>query len=208
MREIPQQKPGVPWKDESGVSIPYDRLTKLERDREKLTAAIARKAAKVSDELAELKQYLVDKCTEAWEAYLLEYKGDKAAHKGNFTFHNFDRSIRIEVNVSEPIKFDDPIIQIAKQKLDAFLQDGITSTNDFIKEIVLGAFETRRGQMDVDKVLGLKRYTDRINDERYTECMNLIDKAIRKPTSKRYYRISLRNDKGEYIPVSLDLASL
>lgn len=208
MIQIPQQKPGVAWLDESGVSIPYDRITKTERDREKLTAAIAKKATKVSDELTELKQFLVDKCGEAWEQYIKEYKGDKSAHKGNFTFFNFDRSIRIEVNVSEPIKFDDGIIQIAKQKLDAYLNEGITTSNDFIKEIVMSAFETRRGQMDVDKVLALKKYTTRINDERYTECMNLIDQAIRKPASKRYYKISIRNSGGEYVPVILDLAGV
>ena len=74
--------------------------------------------------------------------------------------------------------------------------------------MVLSAFETRRGQMDVPKIMALKKWADRIKDERYTEAMKLIDSAIRKPQTATYYTVEVRDEEGKYKNISLSLADV
>ena len=70
------------------------------------------------------------------------------------------------------------------------------------------AFTTSGGKLDAKNVLGLRRYADRITDPRYTEAMTLIDKAIRKPESKEYFRVWVKDNSGEYQDLQLNFSAL
>lgn len=196
------------WIDETGTEVPFNLIKKKEIVQEDVTYAIAKAAIKQNSLLAKLKASIIALVDKAVAAITKEYSGKKTEFKGNYTLYNFDRSIKVQVKVSQPIKFDDLIIAQAKNLLDEFLGEGISGKNEFIKQIVLSAFETRRGQMDTRKVLGLKRYADRIDDKRYKDAMQLIDEAIRRPESATYYNVWVRNDQGRYEAVHLDFARL
>jgi hypothetical protein len=71
--------------------------------------------------------------------------------------------------------------------------------------MVMHAFETTRGKMDVKKILALKRYADRISDTRYSEAMKLIDEAIRRPSTATYYKVIVKNEHGQFVYVPLNL---
>lgn len=203
-----QSKNRDTWHDEAGNSIPYSHIKPVEKAYEKSTYNIAKKALKVSDHLKELKEYVQQSVAEAVAIFHAEYKGTKKEFKGNYTIRNFNDTIRVEVSVSNPIQFDDLTINEAKEQLDAFLKDGISSKNSALKEMVLDAFKTSSGKMDVKKILALKRYADRINDERYTKAMSLIDAAIRRPASATYYRVAVKNEQGQYKYIPLALADV
>jgi hypothetical protein len=196
------------WIDEAGTSIPISHIKKHEKVHEKITASLAAHAMKVSDSLAKLKEEFSEKIEAAFKAFIDEQKTIKDTHKGNITVYNFDRSVKIERRNSEPIQFDDMTIQAAKEKLEEFLKDGITAKDQVIKDMVLEAFSTARGKLDVKKILGLKRHADRIKDQRYHEAMKLIDQAIRRPDSATYYRVWIKNERGEYQSIPLDLAAV
>ena len=196
------------WIDETGTEVPFNLIKKKEIVQEDVTYAIAKAAIKQNSLLAKLKASIIALVDKAVAAITKEYSGKKTEFKGNYTLYNFDRSIKVQVKVSQPIKFDDLIIAQAKNLLDEFLGEGISGKNEFIKQIVLSAFETRRGQMDTRKVLGLKRYADRIDDKRYKDAMQLIDEAIRRPESATYYNVWVRDDQGRYEAVHLDFARL
>lgn len=196
------------WKDEAGNNIPSTHIKPVERVNEKVTGAILLKAIKVSEQLAQLKSFIADKVDEAFEAFRKSYEGRKEDFKGNITIFNFDRSIKIEVRVTDAIQFDDLTISAAKAKLDEFLRDGIQAKESVIKEMVLDAFSTARGKLDVKKILGLKRYSDRIKDVRYSEAMSLIDQAIRRPQSATYYRVWVKTNQGQYEAVPLALSDV
>ena len=72
----------------------------------------------------------------------------------------------------------------------------------------MSAFETSRGKLDTKKVLSLKRHASRIKDKRYHEAMDLIDKAIRKPESKTYFRVWEKDENGQYKSVDLNFSSI
>jgi hypothetical protein len=205
---ITRQKPNTDWQDEAGNLLTFDQVTKKEKVYEKITFDVAKAALKANEQLKKLKGFIMASIKKATDAFHDQYKGKKTEFKGNYTITNFDQSIKVLVSVSNPIRFDDMTIQQAKSLLDDFLKDGISAKNSYIKDMVLSAFETRRGQMDVKKIMSLKRYADRISDERYKEAMQLIDSAIRRPDTATYYRVEIRNEEGKYENIALSIADV
>ena len=203
-----QTKKQPEWVDENGNKVPYKNLKKSEIVLEKVTGKIGKHALAVNSLLSKVKAEIRQLVNEGVEAVMAEYDGTKKEFKGNYTLYNFDRSVCVRVKVARPIKFDEMIISLAKSKISEFLAGGITAKNEFIKEIVLSAFETRNGQLDVDKILSLRRYRDRVQDAPFLEALDLIDQAIRKPSTATYYQVMLRNDEGKYDTIKLDFSRI
>lgn len=196
------------WIDESGAHIPYSRVTKAERLHERSAQRILKSALVVNKKLIEFKDMIRELSQEAFDAFM-EEKTTNRVTKGNFTWYNFDRSIKIEVSVNEPIQFDDLTIAAAKEKFDQFLDENVQSKNEFVKQMINDAFETQRaGKLDVKQVMGLTRYQNKINDPLFTEAVSLIGEAIRRPKSKTYFRVWLKDETGEYQNVELNLSSI
>lgn len=196
------------WTDESGQQIPANRTTKVERLHERSSARIAREALRVNKQLTAFNDLITELSNEAYEAFM-DSKEVKKVTKGNYTWYNFDRSIKIEINVNEPIKFDELTITAAKEKLDSFLDKNITSKNEFIKQMVIDAFETQRnGQLDTKQVLKLTRYESKVKSPLFSEAIKLIREAIRRPKSKTYRRVWLKDENGQYQNVELNLTSI
>ena len=114
------------WTDESGTIIPFNRLTSTEKLFERSSAKLLKGALSLNKQLKEYKTEIQELSTEAFEAFMKSKEIIKES-KGNFTWFNFNRSIKIEVSNSEPIKFDDLTIQAAKNYLDQFLNENIES---------------------------------------------------------------------------------
>ena len=209
MEKITQQKSSDKlWKDEKGLQIPYLRTTKVERLMERKSNKLLNEALKINVKLANFKEQLQDVCHEVYDNFMTENGNDEKKHKGNFTWYNFDRSIKIEVNVNERIEFDDLSITACKDKLDQFLSANVESKDEFIKQLVLDAFETSRGKMDAKKVMSLLRYKSKIKSSLFQEAMNLLENSIRRPDSKTYFRIWLKNSNGKYENVDLNFSSI
>lgn len=196
------------WKDESGVEIPYNRTTKAERLMERHSAKILRDALVVNKRLAEFKDLIRELSQQAYEAFMEEKQSNKET-KGNFTWYNFDRSIKIEVSINEPIQFDDLTIKAAKEKFDAFMNANLSSKNEFVKQMIIDAFQTQRsGQLDTKRVMNLTRYERKINDPDFSRAVELINESIRRPKSKTYFRVWQKDASGEYQNIELNLSSI
>lgn len=196
------------WVDESGQNIPYNRTTKSERLNERLSAKIAKEAISVNKRLVAFNEMITEYSQKAYDAYM-ESKGIHKKTKGNFLWFNFDRSIKIEVNVNSEIVFDSLTITAAKNKLDEFLEKTLKTEDDFIKDIVIGAFETKRsGDLDTKQVMKLTSYEERIKSPLFHEAMKLIREAIRRPKSKTYRKIWLKDENGKYVNIVLNASSL
>lgn len=208
--KIDQQKSSSPmWVNEDLQAIPYNRVTKYERNCEKQTAKLARAALDINNRLVDFKKNIQQIAEELYQEFLEQNNGKAPGKgKGGLTLYNFDRSIKIEVSVQDSITFDENTIQLAKAKLDEVLEDGLNGAKDFVKPIVMDAFSTRGGKLDTKNVLGLRRYEADVKDPRYAEAMALISKAIRKPKSKEYYRVWLKDEAGKYVDVQLNFSAI
>jgi hypothetical protein len=196
------------WVDESGISIPLNRITPTEKLFERSTAKLLKEGLQISKQLVEFKKLIQKLSTEAFEAFMASKEIAKES-KGNFTWFNFNRSIKIEVANSEPIKFDDLTILAAKDYLDQFLNENIDSKNEFVKDMIKDAFSTQRnGQLDVKQVLKITKYKVRVNNELFTKACDCIIEAVRRPTSKTYYRVWVKNEDNQYVLIDLNLSSI
>lgn len=207
MKFTKQKSSDKMWVDEAGNTIPYDRITKYERTAEIAVHKMAAEATRINQILQQYKESVFKEAERLYELFTAE-KGVIGKGKGGASFYNFDRSIKVIVNVHEAITFDENTIELAKQALDELLNDGLIGAKEFVKPLVMDAFKTSNGRLDTKQVLGLKKHKSRIHDERFSKACDLIDQAIRRPSSKEYYQVWIRNEQGEYENVQLNFASV
>lgn len=197
------------WIDEKNISIPYNRVTKNERLKEKLSVSVAKSAIALCNTLKEFKQKCMDACEKAYQA---EFKEGKASAKGGFTLYNFDKSIKIERSINENITFDENLIAAAKDKFDEFLKSSTGGIDEMVQELIMSAFSSnKKGKLDSKKVLSLLSYKSRIKETKYPafhEALNLIEQSIRRPDSKTYFRIWIKDENNEYQNIDLNFSSL
>lgn len=198
------------WTDEAGIQIPYNRTTKLERLLERSVYALFDKSLKAHEQLKKLKDEITGVVSEIVEMAREEH-AVKLNGKGNYTFYNFDRSLKVEVSVNELIRFDDLKLEAAKEVLLNLVRSNVVG-DDFILGLVEDAFQTSRGRLDTRKILGLKKHTKRIKTKdlraEWEKAMTLIDDAISRPDSKTYYRVWYRDENGKYQNIDLNFSSI
>ena len=195
------------WTDEAGIAIPFNRTTPAERLKERKAASIVAEAQKINCQLTDFKEKVRQLCNEVYAAVMTE-NGAKTDAKGNFTWFSFDRSIKIEVNINERIDFDDLTIKASKEKFDEFLSENITGKAEFAKELVQEAFSTSRGRLDAKKVMSLLKYKSKIKDSKFQEAVELLEKSIRKPESRTYFRVWQKDSEGKYQNIDLNFSSI
>ena len=198
------------WKDETGLEVPFNRITKSEKLREVKSYQLVTEAAKINAKLKEFKEMIREACTDVANAVREENKMVKKDSKGNFTWFNFDRSIMVECNINDQIAFDDTLITMAKEKLDEYMNRAIHGSDEaeFLNKIIKDAFSTRNGKLDTKKVMGLLKHEDETKSILYKEAMGFIRKSIRRPHSKTYYRVSVKNTDGGYDVINLNFSSI
>ncbi len=204
-----QQPKDQYWIDENGIRVPVSRLAKSEKLAERKAGKLVKKALQLHDKLKAFKKEIFEDTEAVYRQMMEDLKVKiKDDYKGNFTWYNFDRSVKFTVDINRPIEFDEGIITAAKAKFDEFLDKNITAKNEFAKELILSAFETRKGKLDVKKILSLTKYEDKVNDPLFSEAVRLINKAIRHRKTKKYIKIYVRNADGKYEPVELNFSNI
>lgn len=200
------------WIDENGLQIPTSRITPAEKLKERTATKLFNKASDINSRLVALKADFDELTEKIILEVMAENNIDNAKpRKGNFSFYNFDRSIKIELDMQERIEFDDALIMVAKEHFDNFLDNGSGGIDEMIKTLIKDAFNTSKGKLDTKKVLSLVKHRTRIPAKKYPEFHNAIDaieKSINRPSSKKYYRISVLNDVGKYEPIQLNFSAI
>ncbi len=195
------------WIDESGIQIPSNRITPAERLKEKNAGFLVKKALGLQSILVAFKEEIANKSDEVLSAVVGEVKATKDT-KGNYTWYNFDRSVKIEVSVNERIAFDDLEIMACQEKLNKYIAENVTTTEPLVTELVESAFSRKNGNLDAKKVMSLLKYKERVKAPLFLEAMKHLEASIRRPDSKTYYRIALRNEEGKYENIDTNLSSL
>lgn len=195
------------WIDETGREVPVCYLNISEKLKERHANTLLTKAQALNKRLVDYKADFKRLCDEVYEAAMADFKANPDS-KGNYTWFNFDRSVKVEVNINERITFDDLTITACKNKLDEFLDNNVESKHDFVKQLVTDAFATTRGKLDAKKVMSLLRYEDKIKDTIFQESLSLLKESIRRPDSRTYYRISERQEDGSYKVIDLNFSSI
>lgn len=193
------------WIDENGTNVPFVTLTEVEKLKEKTAFGLAKEAMAINKKLASFKERIAKDCGLIYDEVMkdCENKG-----KGSYTFYNFDSTIKIEVQINQNIGFDSLMIEKAKIKLGEFIGDVVNPQMEFAKELVMSAFQVSKGNLDAKRILGLKKHSERITDQRWHDAMALIDQSVHRPTSKTYFRVSVKDGNGEFETINLNFSNI
>ena len=192
------------WKDLNGNEVPAQYVPALDKERERVALKYLAKAKKLSEQLIALKVEMLDECDGVYDR-MLESNNVPAQSKGGFSISTFDRSAKIEISIQERIEFDD-LISVAHEKIKQYLEEKTRGVDHDLQQIINQAFETRKGKMDVKRILGLFRL--QIKHPLWEDAMELIKRSISRNNSKRYARVWEKDAQGEYRVVELNFSSI
>ncbi len=197
------------WVDETGKQVPVEYISAGTRLKERGAATLLREAVQLNKRLKDFHEKIDKICQEVFRKAMEEFKANgNGKGKGNYTWYNFDRSIRVEVSINDRIDFDDLAIRAAKEKLDQFLSENLDSKAEFVKDLVIDAFSTTRGKIDAKKVFALMKYRVKITNRLFQDALDILENGITRPGSKTYFRVSEKQQDGSYKSVELNFSAL
>lgn len=196
------------WQNGKGEFVHPECIKITDTLKDELVEEILAKASMLNKTIA-LFRHSTDEQVEGYFYLLLQEYGVDAktrARKGNITLENFSATKKVELRIAEIITFDEKL-QIAKLKVDEYLEDKTKDADPEIRTLITKAFEVdKEGNIDAKKIFALRSYD--IKDARWLEAMDIIDESkkviARKPYIRFYTRESI-NDK--YEAVTLDIAN-
>ena len=203
----PLQIPEGYWVDPKGNLVPDANVKAIDKLRDETVRRIWALAEALHQEMKTFKSMSFDDVAAFVQISADQYGAKIGGNKGNVQLLSFDGSLKIQRNIAEHIVFDERL-QAAKQLIDECLKEWTTDGRDEIKAIINQAFNVdKKGEISTTKILGLKRIE--IDHPTWLKAMQAISDSINIAGSKSYLRFYKRNDEtGEYIPMSLDLATI
>lgn len=192
--------------DARGRLVPESQIKPIDQARDTLVQELVGHARVVQGQLAAYKRQAFDDI-EAFVALSAEQYGVLlGGRKGNVTLYSFDGRYKVIRAIAEHLVFDERL-QAAKELIDACLREWTEGARPEVVAIVQDAFRTdTAGNVRAWQVLSLRRLD--ITDARWQQAMTAISEAVQVVGSKSYIRLYERDDKGQYQPISLDMAGV
>lgn len=195
------------WENAQGALVPQSNVKDIDKLRDQTVRNLFEAAEAVHEALAELKQCGFEEFSTFIQISADQYRVNLGGTKGNVTLMSFDGRLKIQRNMADNIRFDEKL-QVAKQLIDECLEEWTVDSRDEVKVIINKAFEVdKQGKLSTSKILALRNL--KIEHPKWKLAMTAIADSIEVIGSKAYLRFFKRNDEnGEYIPMSLDIASI
>lgn len=193
------------WYDHRGTRVPREYVPDFDKRSEVIIARIFNKGKKLSSALAKFKTEAFEQADKLYAEMLENANIEPTDRKGNYTITSFDKSVKIEVNVSDRIEFDENI-EFAQLKFNEFITLKTNGVDADISIIVNNAFSTKKGRLDQKKVFDLFSY--KITHPVWLEGIEFLKKSISTNSSVRYMEISAKDENGEYQSVKLNFSSI
>lgn len=200
------------WVNASGDAVPFKFVPKVDRTKEALSAKIHSAALKSEEMLAALHKQMTEALEVIREEMLRDYElrngKPKKIGKGTMTWFNFDRSLKVEAEMNEVVKWDGALMTEALALLNTYISSNMTEANQLIAELVKSAFANSKGMIDSAKVFQLLRYEDKIRAKPFQAACQLMKKAQSIDRSKLYMRVWEKQADGQYRNINLNFSSL
>jgi hypothetical protein len=193
--------------DPKGRWIPHRLIKPVDLARHQLVLELAAQAREVSDVIAAFKKRAMDDIQAFLELSAEQYGAKLGGAKGNLTLLSFDGRYKIIRSTADQLAFDERL-QVAKALVDECIHEWAEGSRDEIRALVEHAFQVdKEGKVSAERVLGLRRIG--IKHPKWTAAMEAISDSVRVVASKAYLRVYERvGDSNEYVPISLDAASV
>ncbi|MEX3614320.1 MAG: DUF3164 family protein [Burkholderia gladioli] len=193
--------------DARGRLVPEGMVKPIERLRDQTIQSLVVEASELRTKLAAFKARAFSDIDSFVEASLEQYGVKSGGTKGNVTLITYDGRYKVVRQLSEYLQFDERI-QAAKELINECVSEWTKGSRAEIRVLIDGAFQVdKQGKISTTRVLSLRRLS--IDHPKWKEAMRAIADSIRATDSKTYIRLYERTDaSGEYLPISLDLATV
>jgi len=127
--------------------------------------------------------------------------------KGNVSLLSFDGRLKIQMQVAEPVSFNEKL-QIAKVLISECIDEWVEGSSPEIIALVNDAFQVNKeGKVAPARVLGLRKL--KIDHPKWSQAMRAISESIEYLSSKIFVRMYERSETDQkWVPISLDIAAL
>lgn len=200
------------WQNAAGDQVPYKFVPQSDRYKESMAGKIYKAASAVEASLKSLYALMDEATTEIKrimkEEYEIKNKKSFKPTKGNVTWYNFDKSIKIEAEMNEVCKWDGAMMTEAQVLLKKYISQNMGDTNILISDLVTSAFSNSKGMIDTAKVFQILRYEDKIKHSDFQKACQLMRQAQSIDRSKLYQRIWEKDEKGGYRNIVLNFSQL
>jgi hypothetical protein len=200
------------WTNAAGDAVPIKFVPASDKVKEALAAKVHKAAINVEAMLAALHATLTAAFAavqqEVQKEFELKKGSKKKPGKGSFTWFNFDRSIKVEADINEIVKWDNALMTEALALLNEYIDANMSEANVLISDLVKSAFSNSKGMIDTGKVFQILRYEDKIKNAKFQKACELIKKAQSIDRAKLYMRVWEKQDSGEYRNINLNFRSI
>ncbi|MDD3466001.1 MAG: DUF3164 family protein [Campylobacterales bacterium] len=197
------------WLNRRGEAVDPAYIKPEEKIKDEMVEELLNKAQQMSSQIAIFKQEANDRVESYFELLLQNYNIDGKARskKGNLSLENYSATTKVEIKIAEILDFDEKL-QIAKLKIDEYLNDVTKDSPAEIKMLITKAFGVdKKGNVDAKKIFALKSYD--IKDSRWQEAMQIIDESKQVSRTKPYIRFYTRASvDDEYKAIALNIAGV
>lgn len=189
---------GLVWTDHKGNEVPTYAISPVLKCEERHVHKIAEAAKLAEKYLAKVVSLTREAYEEVYEAKIhdAKIKGHKPPTDG-MSINAFDGSISVKITKPDNVYFDTTYTAIVKEKFDEYFRsfEGSEAV-EFLRDLVNDLLYSPGGNVDMSKVLKLRKYRDRLQSSRqlskngaiFIEAVDLFDKAIRsKPGNMGIY---------------------
>ncbi|MGX3067484.1 DUF3164 family protein [Ursidibacter arcticus] len=194
------------WQDAQGRLIAEELVKQMDKERDELVCGFIAQAKTLQTEMRTFKNQVFDDVAAFVQLSAEKYDVKVGGRKGNLTLFSFDGKYKLQVAVSNHIRFDERI-QAGKVLIDECLHEWAGEARPELKALIDNAFQVdKEGNLSTARILSLRRVD--IQDGRWTRAMQAIADSVQIVGSKDYIRFYERDEQGKYLPISLDVASV
>ena len=192
--------------DNEGNLCPLANIKEVDLLRHEMVRELMHGALGVQERIKSFKRYVLNNLHSFVELSSEKYGARIGGRKGNVQFLSYDQRLKIQLQVSETLAFDERL-QAAKMLIDGCLSEWAQDANANLKVLINDAFKVnRQGRIDIRRILGLRKLE--ITDERWQNAMQAIGESLSVQHSKEYVRFYIADEQGQYQAITLDIAGL
>jgi len=159
----------------------------------------------ISDELSTLKKTVFENFKT-----LLDMKKDVMKmtkdNQRSHTFTTSDGKYRVELGCYQLDNYKDTVndgIAMIKEFIKGLAKD--PETQSLVDMVLKLLSKDQKGNLKASRVLQLRQMADKINDERFTEGVEIIMDSYAPIPSKQFIRAFIKGEDGEWLPIPLSI---
>lgn len=195
------------WTDISGEKVPLKYVPKLAKLKERHSLRLLKAALDIQKRLIEFKKLFNMLNNEVYEKELKEKGLFAKDQKGNFRWHNFSGTVRLEMDMAAKYSFDKEALKECQDLVNEHIDT--LEGNEDLKPLAKDALKISKGNMDLAKLNKLYENRKHFKNDEVVKAIEKLKDSVKSTKSKAYTRLFIReNPDDDWTPVILNLSAV